>query len=246
LRFLSICVVPIFVLAACITAPAMAQVDSVVSRRPPGKHRETTLLPSGDTIRYTLYVPGGTQGRGSGLPLVVAAHFGGEVTPWLGGAFADLLIVPAFSEIPAVIVAPDARSRRGWASTDEEGVLWLARQLLEVYSIDPRKVLVTGFSAGGAQTWRWANRNQDFFTAAIPISARPMSTGRPWLIPVYVIHSEDDELIPVGSVESYVQAQQADGAPLQLHVLYGISHFQTNGFVPALRDAVFWLREVWR
>jgi predicted peptidase len=222
------------------------QIDSVVTRRPAGKYYLTNALPAGGVIRYTLYVPTGIDVPGASVPLVVAAHFGGVVTPWLGGDFADLLVVPALSSLGAVILAPDAATANGWSDADEARVMWLAREIRGIYPVDPRRVLMTGYSAGGAQTWRVANRNQDFFTAAIPMSARPRETAVPWVIPVNAIHSRDDELIPIGSVESYVAEQQAAGAPVRLQVVTGISHYQTPAFVPVLRDALPWLPLVWR
>lgn len=107
-------------LSACMTEPASPQVDAEVTRLPAGRHARTQLGPAGDTIRYTVYVPGGVA-PAAGHPLVVAAHFGGEVTPWLGGAFADLLVVPALADVPAVIVAPDARSWSGWSAAAPRG-----------------------------------------------------------------------------------------------------------------------------
>jgi len=239
------------ILLGCTTEPVMTQVDSVVTKRAPGRHYQMTLLPSGDTIRYTLYVPAGVDGGGGAggatptFPLVVAAHFGGQVTPWLGGAFADLLVVPAFSALPAVILAPDAGSTSGWSAADEARVMWLARAVQAAYPIDPARVVMTGFSAGGAQTWSIANRNQDFFTAALPVAARPRQTEEAWTIPVRAVHSRDDELIASGLVEAYVAAQQALGAPMSLDLISGVSHYQTAAFVPALRAAVAWLGEVW-
>ena len=79
------------------------------------------------------------------------------------------------------------------------------------------------------------------------MSARPRGgVEQPWRIPVYVIHSRDDELIPLATVESYVAAQRAAGAPVELHVLSGLSLYQTAAFIPALKEAVSWLGVVWR
>jgi predicted peptidase len=235
----------VLALAGCVTEPSVLGIEAQeVTLRPAGRHYQLTELPTGDTIRYTLYVPTGLDSGGR-VPLVVAAHFGGQVTPWMGGDFADLLITPAFSDLRAVILAPDARRPSGWGSADEAGVIWLTRRVLEVYPIDPAKVVVTGFSAGGAQTWSWANRNQDLFTAAIPVSARPQATSAPWRIPVYVIHSRDDGLIPLEPVEQYVAAQRATGARIELQVVTGITHYQTSAFAVPLRESLGWLRSVW-
>ena len=235
----------VLLLTGCMTEPAEPQIDTVVTRRPAGTHYLTNALPTGGFIRYTLYVPAGIDSPGAGVPLVLAAHFGGTVTPWLGGDYADLLVMPALSGLGAVVVAPDARTASGWSDADEPALMWLVKQIRDVYPIDARRILMTGYSAGGGQTWSVANRNQDFFTAAIPVSARPRSTPNVWTIPVYVIHSRDDEQIPFATVDSYVSAQQAAGAPLRLQPLSGVSHYQTAAFVPALRDAISWLGQVW-
>lgn len=232
-------------LAACTAEPAAPQVETDVVRYPPGRHQAVLALPTGDTILFTLFVPQAAESPGARLPLVVAAHFGGFVSPWMGGAFADLLIVPGFQEMDALILAPDAGATQGWSAADEERVMWLARRVAEVYPVDPARVVMTGFSAGGAQAWRFANRHQDFFTAAVPISARPRPTEQPWRIPVRAVHSTADELIPLETVEAYVEAERAAGAPMELHVVDGISHHATAAFVPALREAVRWLSEVW-
>jgi predicted peptidase len=233
-------------LTVCASEPAAPKVYVDLTRRDPGRHYVMNVLPSGDTIRYAIFVPAAAGDPSASLPLVVAAHFGGFVTPWMGGDYADLLVVPAFREMPAVILAPDAASPNGWSAADEERVMWLARRVAEVYPVDPRKVVMTGYSAGGAQAWTLTNRHQDFFTAAVPMSARPRPTERPWRIPVRTIHSTADELIPIGSVEAYVDAERAAGGPLELHAVEGISHHATAAFVPALREAIRWLEEVWR
>jgi poly(3-hydroxybutyrate) depolymerase len=226
--------------------PALAEFDSLVVRRAPGRYQLMTPSPAGGNILYTLYVPTRLNESRAQVPLVVAAHFGGQVTPWLGGAFADLLVMPGLSGLGAVTVAPDAGSASGWSGADEANVMWLARELARVYPIDPGRALMTGYSAGGAQTWLIANRNQDFFTAAIPVSARPRQNELPWRIPVLVIHSQQDELIPFATVQAYVAAQQSAGADMRLHAVTGVTHYQTSSFVsPLLEAALPWLQAVW-
>jgi predicted peptidase len=237
-------------LLGCLSEPEdptpLAELDSIVVRRAPGRYQLMTPLPNRTgTILYTVYVPTALNTSGARVPLVVAAHFGGEVTPWLGGTFADLLVVPAFTGLNAVVLAPDAGSAGGWSAADEANVMWLAREVARIYPIDPAKILMTGYSAGGAQTWLIANRNQDFFKAAIPVSARPRQDEQPWRIPVNVIHSQQDELIPFATVEAYVTSQRSAGAPMRLSAVTGITHYQTTSFVPHLRGSLEWLREVW-
>src|SRR5687767_6863922 len=124
-------------LPACTTEPELphlADFDSVVVRRAPGRYQLMTPLPSRANILYTLYVPDGVTATSSTpVPLVVAAHFGGQVTPWLGGAYADLLVAPGLTGLGAIIVAPDAGNTSGWSDADEAGVIWLAKEIARVY-----------------------------------------------------------------------------------------------------------------
>jgi predicted peptidase len=234
-------IVALLVLSASLT-PLAGQLP----RRPTGRHYQVAVTPAGDTIRYTLYVPEKVVFTGARVPLVVAMHFGGQVTRWMGGQFADLLVVPGLGALEAVIVSPDAGNGRGWSEADEARVMWLARQVKDAYPIDPAKVLLTGFSAGGAQAWSVGNRNQDFFTALLPVSARPPRMQNPWRIPVLAIHSRDDGLIDVAPVEEYVSQQKAAGAPVELRVVEGLAHHQTARFAGPLSEAVGWLNGIWR
>jgi poly(3-hydroxybutyrate) depolymerase len=230
-------------LAALAAAPAAAQ---QLAPRPPGRHWQAIVLPGGDTLRFTVWVPPGIGG-GARVPLVLAAHFGGRVTPYMGGEYLDILVLPALESLGAVIVAPDARRPTGWSTDDDERLVWLIQEMKRIYPIDPAKVVMTGFSAGGAQTWRFANAHQDLLAAAIPVAAPVREAPpRPWTIPVYVLHSTADERFEIGPVRDYVAAQRAAGAPLELHTVDGIPHNRTPLFADGLSEAVGWLRERWK
>jgi predicted peptidase len=237
---------PLVVLGMLALSTAFTPLAGQLPRRPTGRHYQVAVTPAGDSIRYTLYVPEKIAFSGARVPLIVATHYGGQVSRWMGGQFADLLVVPGLGALEAVIVAPDAGTPRGWSAEDEARVMWLARQVRDVYPIDPAKVLLTGFSAGGAQAWAIGNRNQDFFTAVIPLSARPPRMQNAWRIPVLAIHSRDDGMIELGPVEEYVARQKAAGAPVELHVVTGLAHHQTAAFAGPLREAVGWLQASWR
>jgi acetyl esterase/lipase len=229
------------------TEPAAAQ---RIAPKPAGRHWQAAVLPPADTLRFTVWVPEGIESaraQGEKVPLVLAAHFGGRVTPYMGGEYLDMLVLPALGELGAVIIAPDARSVRGWSADDDERLVWLVEEMKRVYPIDPAKVVMTGFSAGGNQTWRFANRHQNLLSAVIPVAA-PIREAppNPWKIPVYVVHSTADQSVPIGPVREYVAAQRAAGARVELHTVDGIPHNRTNLFADPLSTAIPWLREVWK
>ncbi len=226
-------------------APLQAQHLNV---KPAGRHWQAVILPSADTLRFTIWVPQGlgTSNGAAKVPLLLATHFGGRVTPYMGGAYMDMLVVQALADLGAVIVAPDAHSTTGWSPDDEQRLIWLVKEMMRIYPIDPAKVAMTGFSAGGRQAWYIANRNQDLFTAVIPVAApiRELPPN-PWKIPAFVVHSTADERVVVGPVKEYVAAQRAAGAPMEIHLVDGISHNRTSDFAEALSHAIPWLERVW-
>ena len=233
--------------ASAIGARASAQ---ELKPKPPGRNWQAVVLPGNDTLRFTIYVPAGIDEAaksGKKVPLVLGAHFGGKVTPYMGGEYGDLLVLPGLEELGAVIVTPDAHSENGWSREADDGrLVWLVKELERIYPIDSSHVVMTGFSAGGAHTWWFANRHQDLFSAIILVAA-PIRDDLPnkWTIPVYVIHSTADRSVALGPIEQYVEEQRAAGAPVELHLVEGIPHNQTNLFADALSETVPWLQALW-
>jgi predicted peptidase len=115
------------------------------------------------------------------------------------------------------------------------------------YNIDSQKILLCGYSLGGIGTWYIAARNQSLFTAALPISAAPLpsSVETEWRIPLYVIHSRQDEIFPLDTVEEVVRTLQAKGTSIELLVVDGVTHFETESFVHPLQTAIPWIRKLW-
>jgi predicted peptidase len=114
------------------------------------------------------------------------------------------------------------------------------------YRIDPKKVVVTGFSMGGAGTWHFAEKYPDRFAAAVPVAGRPSQSIAGWKVPVFAIHSRNDEVVPIGPAEARLKELQQAGVRAEFLPLTGISHYETNRFAPALQRAVPWLRELWK
>lgn len=212
----------------------------------PGTHEQTLALTDGSLIRYTIIIPDGYTGS-EAVPLIMALHYGGQVTPYYGRDFLELLIKPALGDLGAIIVAPD--SRHGpWASEKGEAdVLVLLDHLVAAYNIDTERTLLTGYSLGGMGTWYIVGRHQGRFAAALPIAAYPQpdSTTIPWTIPLYIIHSRADELIPLQMSLDAAATLEAQGVDVQMVVLEGVSHYETYRFVEPLHKAIPWINSVW-
>ena len=209
----------------------------------PGIHDLTLAQSGAATVHFALSVP--PRYHGEPVPLVLALHFGGD-PDGAGRAMIDILIQPALGDLGAVIVAPDSLAG-GWSSArNEQAVNALLAAVEKSYAIDQKKVIVTGFSMGGAGTWYWADKYPDRFSAAVPVSGTPPSNGSTWRVPVFAVGSRADTVHPIGPTEQRIAELKARGINAQIVVLTGISHFDTYKFVDGLRQTVPLIQQVWK
>jgi len=214
-----------------------------VLARTPGIHEQT--FPPRDQ-RYTIAIPATYTGE-EAAPLVVALHYGGPVTPFYGKGILAGLVEPALRELGAIVVAPDCQHGNWTNPQSKSEIIALLEHLQAHYPIDARQALLTGYSLGGAGTWYLAARNQDRFAAAIPLAGwpQPDSADVEWKIPLYTIHSRWDEVVPFERTEQVVKRLKGKGVAVELVLLDGIMHHETERFVEPLRAAVPWIRRVW-
>jgi predicted peptidase len=206
-------------------------------------HDEVLPQQEGPLLHYAVVVP--RDYHREAVPLILALHFGGDPRG-AGHAMLQILIQPALAELGAIIVAPDSLGG-GWSTAvNERAVNALLAAVEKSYTIDQKKVLVTGFSMGGQGTWYWADKYPEQFSAAIPISGTPTPSAASWRIPVFAVHSRDDQVQPIGPTEQRIAELKKRGINAQIVVLNGIEHFETYKFVSGLRQAVPWVREVWK
>ena len=180
-------------------------------------------------------------------PLILALHPGGERMPYYGSAFMRQVVLPALGPLDPIIIAPDCPTR-SWADpASDRAVLALIEHTLSRYSIDRRRILVVGFSLGGRGTWFMASHHPEIFTAAIPMAASigDEPVERLGTMPTYIIHSEDDEVVPFEPAERNARQLEKLGRPVHFEALSGIGHFAMGGYIDSLRRAGRWVAERW-
>lgn len=177
-------------------------------------------------------------------PLVLALHPGGGSR---GGPFLYQIVEPALRDWGAIIVAPDSPGRRWSVESAQQSVLFLLDDVLERYPIDRDRMLVTGFSMGGSGTWFMATHHPEHFSGAIPIASAPGENPLDELgsMPVHIIHSADDERVPVGPAREAADTLAKRNHPVEYTELTGIGHYAMGDYVDALRKAGIWVREQW-
>ena len=192
---------------------------------------------------YTIAVPR-DAGPGEARPLILALHPGGGMR---GGQFLLQIVEPALRAWNAVMVAPDSPTRAWSSDLAERGVLLLLDDVLEHHDIDRARILVTGFSMGGFGTWFFATHHPDRFAGAIPMAASPRGDPLDGLgsMPIHLIHSQDDTVVPIGPARAAAEALIERNHPVRFTELSGVGHFQMSGYIQALRDAGVWMQEHW-
>jgi predicted peptidase len=210
----------------------------------PGIHPHTTIT---GLQNIFISIPKDYQ-PGQPVPLVLALHWGGPVVPQTPKIYLEEIALPGLGGLDAIIVAP-TRQREHWATPEAENdlrILW--QYLLRQYLIDQNKTLITGHSLGGIGAWNLAAKEPDLFRAVLPVSAQPPAIilSIDWQTPIYTINSREDEIFPMRYTEETMQSLQAEGKQAILVLLDEITHFETERFIPAMIEAVPWIRQVWQ
>ena len=224
---------------------AQAVADSPVLT--PGLHSLSLPRANEPTIHYTISIPR-NYSPSARVPLILALHFGvqGGSSAGAGRDVVQILIGPALAELGAIIVAPDSM-QGDWSSPENESAVNALLDTVQAgYMVDPRKIAVTGFSMGGTGSWHFAEKYPERFSAVIPVAARPPASASGWRLPILAIHSRNDQVAPIAPTETRIAELQKSGVNAKLITLNGITHFETYRFVDGLRQAVPWLREIWK
>ncbi len=157
------------------------------------------------------------------------------------------VIEPAFRELDRIIVSPDCPAS-DWTQPESEQLIFdLLDSVQDKFSIDPKRILITGYSLGGMGTWHYAGHYPERFTAAIVMAGRPFDDFLEidWQVPLLVIHGREDEVIPLHDTKKAVIALEKKRVNVEFRILENVTHYETQYFVPALRNAIPWLFEKW-
>jgi predicted esterase len=233
--------------------------------------RDTLSLNAGNDLRYALFRK--TAEGTDPTPLLVCLHPGwkGEVPPpYYGEQFLASLFLPAFSDTGATIVSPDCLGGAWNNPRSLLAILELIDHLQDRFAIEQRQISLVGYSAGGWGAWYFIQENAKKFTSAIMLATIPvidpvdrfqenltniqemLSNGLDELtsrvpdLPIYIIHSQDDEVIPYAKAMLAYQAISKVHMKVELHPTKGMGHYDSDSYVQALRNSIPWLINTWK
>ena len=124
---------------------------------------------------------------------------------------------------PCFVLAPQCPDRQEWATVADAqptAQLQLALEMLEeirrTFSIDARRLYVTGQSLGGFGTWAAITRQPGMFAAAIPVcgGGNESQAAKLRATPIWAFHGEKDQAVPVERSRRMIDTiRKAGGAP---------------------------------
>lgn len=217
----------------------------------PGTYETTIATSARGELFYTLSLPAEFDPSGGPYALVVALHYGFDRTapfpPYYGRGVLEGLVEPALKDLSPIIIAPDSHGE-GWTEPAiGAAVLELCDAIIEDYPVDRNRTLLTGFSLGGLGTWHLCSKAENRFKTAISVAAAPSDSSAAAYpdVPLYVIHSEADEIFPIAKIEHSIDTLRARGTEVAYERLTGTTHYNVPGFTAALSRAIPWLEQHW-
>ena len=236
----------LFILSAAMPGTAQDKVDGFVPRIFKNQRQET--------MPYRLFIPA-SYDKAKKYPIIIWLH-------GAGGAGTDNLLQIAGDQIPGTRLwtRPENQSRNpafvlvpqstgGWASasamqlSDEERlVIEILNALKSEFSIDSKRVYLSGQSNGGFGTWDMISKRPDLFAAAIPLCGGGNTALAQALVsmPIWAFHGEKDDVIPVAETRNMIAAIKRLGGNPRYTEFKGVDH---EIWKPAFKEAglVDWL-----
>ena len=183
--------------------------------------------PDGTEHKFVLFVPHDYK-KGTPTPTILFLHGAGETRPKEGAKTkgkpkmpVEVGLGPAIKKrektFPFLTIIPQA-PRFGWGAGSDGAkmALGILEQVEKEYSVDPKRVYLTGLSMGGMGTWSLAMATPDKWAAIVPICGRgdTKSADKIKDLPTWAFHGDADTAVNVsGSRDMIAAIKKAGGDP---------------------------------
>lgn len=136
-------------------------------------------------------------------------------------------ILRSGTKLPFVVIAPQCPTDDWWDSRwSVENVNAFLDEVLETYRVDATRVYLTGWSMGGAGSWRLSSDYASRFAAVVPLCGRSQLRYVPSLqaTPVWAFHGEKDTIVTASESQKMIDALQKIGGNAKLSILPEAGH----------------------
>ncbi len=195
---------------------------------------------SGSPCRFSLSLPEKASNPAR-HPLILVLHYGGQPTRYYGRPLIEQLFGPALHGLSPILVAPESLGGRWHEAENESFVLALLDTLIDAYPIDPRQVIVAGYSMGALGSWYLARNYPERFAAAIPVAGVP-ADSEPVTIPIYTFATPNDEIFAIARFEELCAELTQAGVAIRFERVSAQGHYDVGAFAAPLQAVEPWLR----
>jgi predicted peptidase len=225
---------------------------------------------NGSEYRYVVYVPREFT-RTKTWPVIVQLHGGGVygsdgLKHTEGGLARAIRNNP--ERFPVLVVFPQAHAdgTPGWQLEGGQAALAALDRTIKEFKGDSKRVVLTGYSAGGNGTWSIASRYPERWAAIVPIcsfveaykgkttaiyypSLAPANSGdvfaylakRVLRLPIWIFHGDADTSVDVEASRKMSAALKAVGANVQYTEFPGVDHNGATNTAYARADLIEWM-----
>jgi len=192
---------------------------------------------SGTEHKYVLFVPHDYK-KDKPTPTILFLHGAGE-TKQKEGAKAkgspkmpvEVGIGPAIKKrektFPFLTIIPQAPTF-GWGAGSAGGKLALAilEEVEKDYSVDKKRIYLTGLSMGGMGTWSHAVTTPEKWAAIVPICGRgdPKQAEKIKDLPCWAFHGDADTAVNVSGSRDMIEAIKKAGGNPKYDEYKGVGH----------------------
>ena len=231
-------------------------------------NRSVTI--NGSEYRYVVYLPHEFN-RNKSWPIIVQLHGGGVygndgLKHTEGGLARAIRNNP--ERFPVIVVFPQAHAdgTPGWQLEGGKAALVELDKTIKEFNGDSKRVVLTGYSAGGNGTWSIASRYPERWAAIVPIcsfveafkgktsaidypSLAPANSGDVFTfvakqvsgLPIWIFHGDADMNVDVQQSRKMNTALKAVGASVQYTELPGVDHNGATNTAYARADLIEWM-----
>lgn len=211
------------------------------------KQESYNFAPTGEAMKYTLYVSSKVK-PDVPAPLIVALHgMGGDSNFILRGKLVDLAEAGGY-----IVVAPMGYNTVGWygspvivmdggspkpanlAGLSELDVMTVMEIARSKYNIDPNRTYLMGHSMGGAGTIYLGQKHADVWAAAAamapaafmmqPNARTVLAPYKDAKLPLMILEGTADNVVPPDSVRAWAAAMDEVGLPHEYIEKDGLDH----------------------
>lgn len=203
-----------------------------------------TIDDGGYKLGYRLLKPKNYDAQKK-YPLVIFLHGAGERgddnEKQLVHGMSDFASDEVMDKYPAFVMAPQCPTGEAWGGINRlaksatppgqlspalAATLKAAEALQKEFSIDDKRLYITGLSMGGYGSWAALTNRPDQFAAAAVIcgGGDPMAVEKFKHVPIWVFHGGDDKTVPVERSREMVEALKAAGGNPKYTEYPGVGH----------------------